>query len=353
MTAAARVFVGMSGGVDSSVAAALLLEAGYEVTGITMQLLPAGEAEGECCGTDAVRSARRVCDALGIAHYTWDFREVFEREVVTPFAQEYAAGRTPNPCARCNDRVKFGDLLARSLAAGADMVATGHYARIVRDESSAPWLATGVDETKDQSYFLYALSPEVLDRTLFPLGELTKREVRDIAARLGLPSAERSESQETCFAPAGEHVAVVAARCPQAVVPGEIVDAGGTVLGRHRGLAYYTVGQRKGLGIAAAEPLYVVALDAPANRVVVGGIGALQARRVEASATLWRAGEGERRVEAMTRYRMHRAPAVARYADGRLEVLFDEPLSGVAPGQSVVCYEHDRVLGGGTIECAS
>lgn len=348
----ARVFVGMSGGVDSSVAAALLIEAGHDVTGITMQLLPEGELEGECCGTDAVRSARRVCDTLGIPHYTWDFREVFEREVVMPFAREYAAGRTPNPCARCNDRVKFADLLARSLSAGADMIATGHYARIVCDDETAPWLATGLDETKDQSYFLYSLPPEVLELTLFPLGELEKSQVREIAARLNLPSAERSESQETCFAPAGEHVSVVAARCPEAVTPGEIVDAGGAVLGTHRGLAYYTVGQRKGLGIASARPLYVIALDAPGNRVIVGGSDELSARQVQAVPQLWRLGTGENRVEAMTRYRMRRAPATARYLGDLLEVTFDEPLSGVAPGQSVVCYEGDRVVGGGTIECA-
>lgn len=349
----ARVFAGMSGGVDSSVAAALLLEVGHEVTGITMQLLPQGDDEGQCCGTDAVRSARRVCDTLGIPHYTWDFRETFEREVVTPFAQEYAAGRTPNPCARCNDRVKFAELLARSLAAGAEMIATGHYARIVRDASGAPWLATGLDAAKDQSYFLYALSPEVLERTLFPLGELTKVQVRKIAARLGLPSAERSESQETCFAPAGEHVSVVAARCPEAVEPGDIVDASGTVLGRHRGLAYYTVGQRKGLGIASARPLYVLALDATTNRVVVGEQDALAVIRVSARLGLWRGGSGEQRVGAMTRYRMARVPATASCDGDTLEVVFDEPVSGVAPGQSVVCYEGDRVLGGGTIECAS
>jgi len=348
----ARVFVGMSGGVDSSVAAALLLEAGHEVTGITMQLLPEGELEGQCCGTDAVRSARRVCDTLGIPHYTWDFREVFEREVITPFATEYAAGRTPNPCARCNDRVKFADLLARSLAAGADMIATGHYARIVSDDEGAPWLATGLDQTKDQSYFLYALPPEVLELTLFPLGELEKSRVREIAASLKLPSAERSESQETCFAPAGEHVSVVAARCPQAVTPGEIVDATATVLGTHRGLAYYTVGQRKGLGIASADPLYVIALDAATNRVIVGALADLAVDTIVAEPTLWRLGPGEHRVEAMTRYRMRRAPATARHTGDALEVVFDEPLSGVAPGQSVVCYEGDRVVGGGTIECA-
>ncbi|MDO9107602.1 MAG: tRNA 2-thiouridine(34) synthase MnmA [Coriobacteriia bacterium] len=349
----ARVFVGMSGGVDSSVAAALLLEAGHEVTGITMQLLPEGQLLGECCGTDAVRSARRVCDTLGIPHYTWDFREIFEREVITPFAQEYAAGRTPNPCARCNDRVKFADLLARSLAAGADMIATGHYARIIRDECATPWLASGVDGAKDQSYFLYSLTPQVLEHTLFPLGELAKSEVRQIAARLELPSAERSESQETCFAPAGEHVSVVATRCPEAVVPGEIVDANGAVLGMHRGLAYYTVGQRKGLGIAAPEPLYVVGLDADANRVVVGGSDALSASRVEAHTQLWRLGPGTHRVDAMTRYRMLRSSATAISAGDTLIVEFDEPLSGVAPGQSVVCYDGDLVVGGGTIKCAS
>ena len=257
----ARVFVAMSGGVDSSVTAALLLEQGHEVTGVTMQLWPSSEDEGGCCSVSAVRDARRVCDLLGIPHYTLNFRDAFERDVVAPFADEYAAGRTPNPCIACNDRLKFADLLAKVSAQGADYLATGHYARIVRDSSGAPWLARGRDPGKDQSYFLYRLTRAQMEHTLFPLGELHKADVRAAAERLGLHVAEKPDSQEVCFAAGGEHAAVVGARRPEAVVPGDIVDLDGCVVGRHEGIANYTVGQRKGLGVAAPETLYVVRVE--------------------------------------------------------------------------------------------
>jgi len=197
----ARVFVAMSGGVDSSVSAALLMEQGHDVTGVTMQLWPSGEEEGGCCSVSAVRDARRVCDLLGIAHYTLNFRDAFEREVVEPFAEEYAAGRTPNPCIVCNDRVKFADLLARVSAQGAEFLATGHYARVVRDESGTPWLARGCDADKDQSYFLYRMTTAQLEHVLFPVGELRKDEVRAVAERMGLHVAEKPDSQEICFDP--------------------------------------------------------------------------------------------------------------------------------------------------------
>jgi len=348
----ARVFVAMSGGVDSSVAAALLLEQGHDVTGVTMQLWPSSEDEGGCCSVSAVRDARRVCDFLGIPHYALNFREAFERDVVMPFAEEYAAGRTPNPCIVCNDRLKFADLLAKVSAQGADFLATGHYARIARDDAGVPWLARGLDVTKDQSYFLYRLTRVQMEHVLFPVGELAKTEVRAIAERLGLHVAEKPDSQEVCFASAGEHATVVGARRPLAVVPGDVVDISGEVLGHHTGIANYTVGQRKGIGVAAREPLYVVKVEAAGNRVVVGPRAALSVSHVEASDGVWH-GDADEAVSAMVRYRMEPRAARVKVDGPHLSVAFHEPLEGVAPGQAVVCYRGDICLGGGTITCAS
>jgi tRNA-uridine 2-sulfurtransferase len=348
----ARVFVAMSGGVDSSVAAALLLEQGHDVTGVTMQLWPSSADEGGCCSVSAIRDARRVCDLLGIAHYALNFREAFEREVVARFAEDYAAGRTPNPCIVCNDTLKFSDLLAKAVAQGADFLATGHYARIVRGSNGLPWLSRGLDAEKDQSYFLYRMTRPQLEHVLFPVGELRKPQVRQIAARLGLAVAEKAESQEVCFAPAGQHADVVESRRPDALVPGDIVDASGALLGRHEGLAKYTVGQRKGLGIGGGVPLFVLALDAADNRVIVGPRDDLLVTRLSAVEPLWHGGP-EQRVSASVRYRMEPVPAFARYDGARLDVTFDSPVEAVAPGQAVVCYQGERVLGGGVIECAS
>ena len=352
----ARVFVAMSGGVDSSVSAALLLEQGHDVTGVTMQLWPSSEDEGGCCSVSAVRDARRVCDLLGIAHYTLNFRELFERAVVTPFAEEYAAGRTPNPCIVCNDMLKFSELLAKVSAQGAEFLATGHYARIVRDDESAPWLSRAIDPGKDQSYFLYRLSTSQMDHVLFPVGELHKSEVRAIAARIGLAVAEKPDSQEVCFAPAGEHARVVGERRPGAVCVGEIVDQNGYVLGAHNGIANFTVGQRKGLGIGGGAPLIVLAINADGNRVVVGPREALRVSAVTGCEVVWR-GRDDEAVEAMVRYRMDARPAsahVTRDSGGTsLEVRLAEPLEAVAPGQAVVCYQQERVVGGGVIQCAS
>jgi len=349
----ARVFVAMSGGVDSSVAAALLLEQGHDVTGVTMQLWPSSDDETGCCSVSAVRDARRVCDLLGIAHYTLNYRDAFEREVVSPFADEYAAGRTPNPCIVCNDRLKFSDLLAKVAAQGAEFLATGHYARIRTHVDGSRGLARGVDPEKDQSYFLYRLTAQQMAHTLFPLGELHKTEVRAFAERFGLPTARKAESQDTCFQTGGDHLGVVGERRPKALSPGEFVDMAGEVVGTHEGVARYTVGQRKGLGIGGlSEPLYVIAIDGRTNRVTVGPRSALRVASVQADRVVW-TGDSRQGVEACVRYRMQPQPATAEFDGSRLTVTFDSPLEGVAPGQSVVCYRGDEVVGGGVIECAS
>jgi tRNA-specific 2-thiouridylase len=343
------VYCAMSGGVDSSVAAALLLEGGHDVIGVTLELHD--DTDAVCCTAQAAHDAARICRTLGIEHVTLDASGVFVREVVEPFADEYAEGRTPNPCVLCNERVKFGELLAWVQARGGDKLATGHYARVV-DRGEERWLARGLDAAKDQSYFLYRLTPERLERLLFPVGEMHKPDVRAYADRLGLPAARRPESQEVCFAPAGEHAEVVAAMRPDAFTPGEIVDESGAVLGTHGGLGRYTVGQRKGLGIAHTEPLYVLAIDAPANRVVVGSHDSLRVSRVVASDPIWRL-PGDAPVTAAVRYRMSPRTATASPQGDSLDVAFNEPLEGVAPGQAVVCYQADLVVGGGTIAWAA
>lgn len=342
-----RVFVAMSGGVDSSVSAALLIEQGYDVTGVTMQLWPSSEDEGGCCSVSAVRDARRVCDLLGIPHYTLNFRDAFEREVVGPFADDYARGLTPNPCIVCNDRLKFSELLAKVSLQGAGFLATGHYARIVREPDGVPRLARGLDLWKDQSYFLYRLTRTQLEHVLFPVGEFHKDDVRAYAQRLGLHVAEKPDSQEVCFAPAGEHTRVVRERRPDALVPGEIVDVNGKLLGTHEGIANYTVGQRKGLGLSGG-PFYVLGVEFGTNRVVVGPREASAITRVEADDIVW-GGEPTEDVAAVVRYRMEPQAAKSSVVGDTLDVVFDSPLLGVAPGQAVVCYRGDVVIGGGTI----
>lgn len=348
------VWVAMSGGVDSAVAAALLLEQGHRVTGVTLQVRSTSDEAGGCCSVAAVRDARRVCDLLGIPHRTLNAEAVFEEHVVGPFASAYAAGMTPNPCVACNEQVKFGWLLARALEAGADALATGHYARILRDAGGRAWLARGVDAQKDQSYFLYRLSADQLAHAIFPVGELTKSAVRGMAERFGLPVARKAESQDACFEVLGRYEHVVAARQPDALRPGEIVDERGSVLGRHKGIARYTIGQRKGLGIGGGEPRYVVRLDAERNRVVVGPRKDLERTRVVAHRAVWReAADSPVRVEAVVRYRMEPVAAEAVLRGDELTARFDRAVEGVAPGQHLVCYRGEVVLGGGIIACAS
>jgi tRNA-specific 2-thiouridylase len=344
----ARVWVAMSGGVDSSMAAALLVEAGHDVTGVTMRLL-SEDAPGGCCPSGSVRDAKRVCDLLGVPHYTLDLRGSFERFVITPFVDAYADGRTPNPCIECNDRVKFDDLLGRALANGAEYLATGHYARIESDADGALWLARGLDHDKDQSYFLYRTTREQLEHALFPVGSLTKAEVRAGAAERGLPTATRSESQEACFLAGTDARAFVRSRRPDAFVAGRVVDHEGATVGRHDGAAGFTIGQRRGVGISGVEPRYVTSISPDTGTVVVGERDDLMSRTVAADGVIWRGGQGARRVQAQVRYRTPQGAATAVLRDGVLEVGFDETVSAVAPGQAVVCWDDERVLGGGTV----
>jgi tRNA-uridine 2-sulfurtransferase len=353
------VVAAMSGGVDSSVAAALLLEQGYRVVGVTMDLWPrksmveADTRHNVCCSLESVDDARRVADRLGIPHYTLNFRDVFHREVVRNFLEEYARGRTPNPCIRCNRFVKFEALLAKALSLGAGYVATGHYARIARSTDGRYLLKRALHAGKDQSYALFSLTQQQLAHTLFPLGELEKLETRRIAAELGLATAEKPESQELCFVPDGDYLGYISHELPSTAMPGPIRNLRGEVVGTHPGIAFFTVGQRKGLGIAASKPMYVVELVPDQNTVVVGEKEELYSRGLSAVDANWIGVEalaGEMRVTAKIRYRSEDVPATVRVvADGSVRIDFDEPQRAVSPGQAVVLYEGDTVVGGATI----
>jgi tRNA-specific 2-thiouridylase len=342
----------MSGGVDSSVAAALLVEQGCDVIGVTLHL--AGSAS-RCCSLDDADDARRVADALGIRFYVANQTEAFREEVMLPFADAYLAGRTPIPCVACNRRFKFQRLVTRARALGAEAVATGHYARLERDPvTGARRLRRGVDPGKDQSYFLFDLGPAELARARFPLGGLRKDEVRARARALGLATAHKPESQEICFVPDGDYAAVVERLRPEALPgEGEIVDGAGRTLGRHGGIHRFTVGQRRGLGVAAPQPLYVTRLDATANRVVVGGADDLLATGAELAGVSFVTGTAppapiEARVQV--RYRDAGTPAaVEPLPGGRARVRFARPVRAVTPGQAAVFYDGDAVLGGGWI----
>lgn len=341
-----RVAVAMSGGVDSSVAAALLLEAGRDVLGVTMRLGLAELADRACCGEEEALFARRVCDSLGIRHVVLDMAVEFASEVVEAFCADYASGLTPNPCVRCNERIKFGAFLERVRRLGADTLATGHYASLVRSEGQA-WLERGADRQKDQSYFLYRVPTESLALLEFPLGNLTKPEVRALAEARGLPTAARRESQEACFT--DDHAAFVTMRHPEAGFPGPIEDVMGTALGTHRGIARYTVGQRKGLGLSGPEgPYRVVRIDADRNAVIVGAPDALAREQVRLAESVWRLPRAAR-VLAQVRYRGIPLPATATPDGSGLIVQFDSLTDGLAPGQSVVLYQGDRVVGGGVV----
>lgn len=342
-----EVAIALSGGVDSSVAAALLLEQGRHVFGVTMRLGLAGIAGRPCCGEEEVMLARRVCAQLGIPHVVIDIADEFRREVVEPFCDEYAGGRTPNPCVRCNERIKFGLLAERVRGLGASTLATGHYARIERDADGV-WLARAADANKDQSYFLYRIPAPTLEMLEVPLGDLTKDEVRALAAERGLPTASRAESQEVCFT--RDHVGLVAETRPGTLSPGPIEDSAGRVLGMHRGITRYTVGQRKGLGVGGPEgPFRVLEIDAERNALIVGTDAEGMTRSVTLEQPVWRLGEGVHDVLAQVRYRSLPRPARARLSAEGLQVEFDEPAEPLAPGQSVVLYGGIRVVGGGIV----
>jgi tRNA-specific 2-thiouridylase len=314
---------------------------------------PADESSRACCGVSAIDDARAVARQLGIRHYVLNLREAFERAVIDYFCDEYARGRTPNPCIACNQAIKFRVLLEKVDALGCDMLATGHYARIARDEATGRLLLLrAADPRKDQSYVLYALTQEHLARLRFPIGDFPKHEVREMARRLGLPVADKPDSQEICFVPRGHYGDLVASRRPEAARPGPIVNQSGVVLGTHSGIARYTVGQRRGLGIAGAAPQYVIDIDANRNALVVGGSDALLRERVLLDRANWIVPPPPpARVTARVRHAAADVPATlcVRH-DGRVIVAFETPQGAAAPGQAVAFYDGDRVLGGGIIE---
>ena len=346
-----RVVVALSGGVDSSVAAALLAEQGREVVGITLAL--AGDAS-RCCSLADAEDARRVAERLGVRFYVANYRDRFRQEVIDAFADDYLAGRTPIPCVACNQRFKFHYLMERASALGAERVATGHYARVERDEAGGGWrLLRGRDRAKDQSYYLFDLSQDQLARIEFPLGDLCKPEVRERARALGLRTADKPESQEICFVPDGDYARVVEALRPDALPgSGEIVDEAGRVLGRHRGIHRFTVGQRRGLGLASDRKLYVKRIDAPHNRIVVAGLEGLGSGGARLERVSWIAGKAPARpvrARVQVRYRHEGADARIDPLPGGACLRFDEPVRAVAPGQAAVFYAGETVLGGGWI----
>ncbi len=362
---ARRVVVGMSGGVDSSVAAALLVEQGDDVVGVTLRVWPwrepqgATERFGSCCSPDAAHDAQAVARRLGIPHYLLNSEREFDETVVAAFVREYAAGRTPVPCVTCNQKVKFGSLLQRALAWDAEAVATGHYARVTRDERSGRMLLwRGRDERKDQSDFLWPLTQAQLAAARFPVGDMTKAAVRERARGLGLVTAGTAESQEICFIPDDDYRGFLRRRAPDAFRGGPIVDGRGAVLGHHSGVANFTVGQRRGLGISARRPLYVTALDPASNAVVVGPAEEMETESLRAEQVNLIAIESldaPMAVTAKIRHAHQPAPALLRSAPAgegtgaAVEVCFTAPQRAVSPGQSVVFYRGDLVIGGGVI----
>jgi tRNA-specific 2-thiouridylase len=355
-----RIAVAMSGGVDSSVAAAVLVEQGHDVIGLSMQLYDQSGGErtfGSCCTLDDLHDARRVAAAINIPHYILNLERQFDAQVVSNFVREYAAGRTPLPCAHCNSDLKFATLVDRARGFDADLVATGHYARVTRDETTGRFLLRrAADSAKDQSYFLFSLTQAQLARAVFPIGGLPKAEVRDFARRHGLFVADKPDSHEICFVPDNDYASFVKQRTPAAAHHGDVIDEHGRVLARHGGIHGFTVGQRKGLGLASSPtgaPMYVLALRPADHQVVIGPKSALERTVVTASDVNWIVDEpaGTIRVTAQIRHRHRAAEAVARaIGGGRVEVTFSEPQLAVAPGQALVLYDGDVVVGGGWID---
>lgn len=355
-----RVVVAMSGGVDSSVAAALLTEAGHEVIGLSMQLydqrqtVDGAPAFGSCCSLDDLQDARRVAHQLGIPHYIVNFEREFQATVVNNFVQEYAAGRTPIPCVHCNADLKFATLAERAAGLDAAAVATGHYARVHFDEDLRRFrLQRGIDANKDQSYFLFTLTQDQLAHALFPVGHLSKPEVRAYAERLGLSVADKPDSHEICFVPDGNTAKFVERHAAAVPSAGEIVDTEGHVIGEHQGVHRFTIGQRKGLGLSTGKPMYVLKLVPAEQQVVVGAREELGGRTLDATGVNWIAGappEGPLRVTGRIRHRHQDAPAtVEATGSDSAHLVFDDPQTAITPGQAVVFYDGEDVVGGGWI----
>ena len=353
-----KVVVGMSGGVDSSVAAYLLKEQGYDVIGVTMQIwqeedVCTVEENGGCCGLSAVEDARRVAAALGIPYYVMNFREEFQKNVIDYFADSYVNGQTPNPCIACNRYVKWEALLKRSISIGADFIATGHYARVEQLSNGRYALRRSATAAKDQTYALYNLTQEQLKRTLMPVGEYTKEEVRVIAEKIGLLVADKPDSQDICFVPDGDYASYIEANSVKKIEPGNFVLSDGTVVGQHRGIIHYTVGQRKGLGLSLGHPVFVLEICPETNEVVVGSNEESMSHYVRANQVNFMSVEDlpeKRRVWAKIRYN-HKGAWCTVEKTGEDEILctFEEPQRAITPGQAVVLYEGEYVLGGGTI----
>jgi len=343
-----KVLVAMSGGVDSSVAALLLKNEGYDVSGVTMCLGISTEDDAQCCGASAVDDAKRVCDRLRIPHYVFDYAAQLEEKVIAKFISEYKKGRTPNPCVECNRRLKFGTLLDKALTLGFDCLATGHYAAIEKNENGY-CLKRPKDKRKDQTYFLYSIPYERLGNILFPLTHLMKDEVRDLAKQNSLPVAEKQESQDICFVTQKNYQEFLLSRGHE-FKPGPIVNMQGKIMGTHRGIIFHTVGQRGGLGISHKTPLYVVSIDADKNTIVVGEKKALMGKGLVASDVNMLSEHWPEEVHAKIRYRKKEALCKVIKEMDKLKVAFAEEQEAITPGQSVVFYDHDRVLGGGIID---